>query len=63
MISKQKGKRLLNKLVYFQSLSNRAVDFKIKAKNCKAQSIHGQKRICLRKKKKSTSGDASEGQI
>lgn len=31
-ISKQKGKRLLNKLVYSQSLSNRALDFKIKAK-------------------------------
>lgn len=52
MISKQKGKRLLNKLVYFKFLSNRALDFKIKAKNCKAQSIHGQKGICLRKKKK-----------
>jgi len=64
MISKQKGKRLLNKLVYFQSLSNRALDFKIKAKNCKAQSIHGQKRTRLRKKNpNSSSGEAQGGQI
>lgn len=32
-ISKQKGKKLLNKLVYLQSLSNRALDFKINAEN------------------------------
>lgn len=52
-ISEQKGMRLLNKLVYLQSLRHRVLDFKIKGKNCKVQSIHDRKkRMCLRGKKK-----------
>lgn len=53
MISKKKGKRLLNKLIYFQSLSNRALYFKIKAKPAKYSLWMAKKRICLREKKTS----------
>lgn len=52
MIAEQKGKRLLNKLVYLQSLSNIVLDFKIKAKNCKVQSICGRKKSVFEGEKK-----------
>lgn len=50
IISKKKGKRLLNKLVYFQSLSNRALYFKIKAKPAKHSLWMAKKRVSWRKK-------------